>query len=222
MISMVEAAARAWGGMIAAYGRTVTRNWAIEVEGLEYVPPGPIIWFTWHDTNLIALALHHRVSPRPAHAFVPPGIFGAAMRGWLDGAGFAWHRLPAEGAGNPQAALKAMARGLAEHGDLVIAVDGPHGPRYAIKPGAFWLARLTGCPMITVGFAARPSFRWPRWDRHLVPLRGARIAAVIAPPLHVPRGTEIDAHFLEGVAAVMHGVRNRAEQLLREDDNTSP
>jgi hypothetical protein len=84
-----------------------------------------------------------------------------------------------------------------------------------IKPGAFWLARLTGSPMITVGFAARPAFRWPRWDRHLIPLPGARIAAVLSKPMYVPRETTIDAAFLQGVTDTMRSVRRRAEEMLR-------
>jgi lysophospholipid acyltransferase (LPLAT)-like uncharacterized protein len=214
MNSLVETLAHTWGGLVGAYGRAATRNASLRVEGSENIPAGACIWFSWHDTNLIALALHQRVSPRPAQAFVPPGLVGAGMRGWLDSAGFEWLGLPAEGTGNPQAALRAMRRGLAEHGDVVIAVDGPHGPRGIVKPGAFWLARVTGCPMLTVGFAARPSFRYPRWDRHLVPLPGARIAAVISKPVYVRGGQEIDGAFLDSIAGAMHAVRRRAQELL--------
>jgi len=212
---LIERVAHTWGGLIAAYGRSATRASQLVVEGLENLPAGPVIWFSWHDTNMLSLALHARVARRPVHTFVPPGIMGAGARGWVEGAGFIWHLLPQEGTGNPLAAVRAMAHAVAGDCDIVVAVDGPHGPRQAVKPGAFWLARLTGRPMITVGFAARPAFRWPRWDRHLIPLRGARIAAVFSKPLYVAPGTRIDAAFLGDVEVLLRTVRRRAEGLLQ-------
>jgi len=213
-MTLMERAALRWGRLVAAYGRRVTQGADIRWEGRENIPDGATIWFTFHDTNLIALALHDRVAPRRTQAFVPPGIVGAGMRGWFDGVGFESLDLPQDGTGNPQAALKAMARGLSKGGDVVIAVDGPHGPRGTVKPGAFWLGRLTGCPMLTAGFAARPSFRYPRWDKHLVPLPGARLTAVASKPIYVARGQVIDQAFLDAMGEEIRKVRARAWEIL--------
>jgi len=100
--------------------------------------------------------------------------------------------LPKDGAGNPASALKAMARELGEGNDVAIAPDGPSGPGHRVRPGTLWLARLTGRPIIVVGCAARPCLRWPRWDRHLVPLPGANIALAVDEPLYVDRKADID------------------------------
>ena len=140
-MNLIDRAALRWGRMIAGYGNSVTKNARILWEGRENIPSTSTIWFTFHDTNLVALALHDRVSPRRVQAFVPPGLVGMGMRGWFDGVGFEFLPLPAEGMGNPTFALKAMARGLSDNRDVVIAVDGPHGPARRVKPGAFWLGR---------------------------------------------------------------------------------
>lgn len=136
------------------------------------------------------------------------------MRGWFDGVGFESLLLPAEGTGNPLAALKAMARGLSKQWDVVIAVDGPHGPARQVKPGAFWLGRLTGCVMLTVGFAARPSFRFPRWDRHLVPLPGARLAIVFSGPVRIARHQKLDQPFLDSMGELIESVTRRAWEII--------
>jgi len=213
-MNLIDRAALRWGRMIAGYGNSVTKNARILWEGRENIPSTSTIWFTFHDTNLVALALHDRVSPRRVQAFVPPGLVGMGMRGWFDGVGFESLPLPAEGMGNPTFALKAMARGLSDNRDVVIAVDGPHGPARRVKPGAFWLGRLTGAPMLTVGFAAKPSFRFPRWDRHLVPLPGARIAVVCSEPVYLDRKQELDEPFLASMGGMIEAVTQHARDIL--------
>ncbi len=213
-MNWIERAARKWGMQIAAYGRYVARTARIQCEGLEYVPDEPTIWYGWHRNNLLALATHHAMIPRRPQAFVPPGIVGAAMTGWLEGAGFDSLPLPKDGTGNPSAALKAMIRGLSQEGDVVIAVDGPHGPAGRVRPGAFWLGKMTGRPLMGVGFAARPAVRVPRWDRHLVPLPGARLTVVLGKPLRLARDQEIDEPFLESIRDLLNALARRAREIL--------
>src|SRR6185369_17923539 len=51
------------------------------------LPQSPTLWISWHENNLITLALHRRVTGRAAVAFVPPGAQGIAMSTWLSGVG---------------------------------------------------------------------------------------------------------------------------------------
>ena len=214
MMNAVERAAHWWGTRIAAYGRYVARTARIQWDGLENLPDEPTIWYSWHSTNLVALALHHTVAPRRTQAFVPPGIVGATMAGWLVGAGFEPRMLPKDGTGNPSAALKSMIRGLTKEEDVVIAVDGPHGPAGKVRPGTFWLGKMTGRPLMAVGFAARPAVRVMRWDRHLVPLPGARMSIVIGKPIRLARDQEIDEPFLESIREKLNSVSRRAWEIL--------
>lgn len=214
MSGRIESAANWWGHQIAAYGRHVAMTGHIKWDGLENLPAEPTIWYSWHSTNLIALALHHTIAPRSTQAFVPPGLVGAAMTGWLEGAGFDPLLLPKDGTGNPSAALKAMIRGLSKEGDVVIAVDGPHGPAGKVRPGTFWLGKMTGRPLMAVGFAARPAVRVPRWDRHLVPLPGARMSIVLGKPIRLARDQEIDEPFLESIRELLNSVSRRAWEIL--------
>jgi lysophospholipid acyltransferase (LPLAT)-like uncharacterized protein len=55
--------------------------------------------------------------------------------------------------------------------DAVVAVDGPAGPLFAVKPGALYLAQKAGVPIVPVGVKApfKLTLSW-RWDRYFVPL----------------------------------------------------
>lgn len=71
----------------------------------------------------------------------------------------------------------------------VITPDGPRGPRFKFKPGAILLARMSGCPMLPMAYAA--SRAWLiKWDKFVIPAPLSRIAIAIGPPRYVPRVTD--------------------------------
>ncbi len=214
MNNLIERAAYDWGKIISSYGRHVVKTGQIKSEGLENLPREATIWYTWHQFNLMALAFHPTVTLRPTQSFVPPGIVGTSMSGWLEGAGLSPIQLPKDGTGNPSAALKTMIRGLSKDGDVTIAVDGPHGPAGVVRPGTFWLGKMTGRPLMAVGFAAHPSFRIPRWDRHLVPLPRARLAIVFGKPIYIAHEREIDESFLDSIRDHLNSIAQRALEIL--------
>jgi lysophospholipid acyltransferase (LPLAT)-like uncharacterized protein len=146
------------------------------------LPRDPCIWVSWHGNNLLALACYQSRRARAYAAFVPPGLAGAAMIGWHRTVGCAdIVPLPRDGTGNVASAMKRMAKNLRRGLDVLVALDGPSGPRHRARPGALWLARLTRAPLVPFGAACRPGVGVPRWDRLLVPIPGARVAGVVGP-----------------------------------------
>src|SRR5680860_842950 len=124
--------AETWGREIARYGRWAVGSGKITFEG--EIPSGPFIAVTWHSMNLLALAVIAERRPHPYRAFVPPGLAGATMRGWLIASGMTPVPLPSDGTGNPIAGLREMGRTLAADWNIAIALDGPHGPPRAQRP----------------------------------------------------------------------------------------
>jgi len=181
------------GRLLAAYGQWVVRPARTQMVGLSGWAR-PAIGACWHEGGILGLAIHeHHRDLFPGLTFVPPGLIGNAMRGWLAGhGGMTPAELPPDRTGNPQATLKQMARALRAGQDVFVAVDGPHGPARVVRPGAVWLARLSDRPIVPVGFAAWPAIRWPKWDRHVLPLPGARVAAVYGAPWNVAREANLD------------------------------
>ena len=83
--------------------------------------------------------------------------------------------------------LREVLRKVREGYDVGIAPDGPRGPRRRIKPGVLTVARLTGLPIVAVGFSARPARRLASWDRTLVPYPFGRAVFHYGDPIRVPR-----------------------------------
>jgi lysophospholipid acyltransferase (LPLAT)-like uncharacterized protein len=135
------------------------------------------------------------------------------MRGWLRATGNVDAVLIDERS-SVKTALKHLAGALARGRDVVIAVDGPGGPAGIVRPGALWLARMTGAAIIPAGCAARPAVRMPRWDRQLVPLPLARIAQVYGPPIRLERQTPIAQPALDRLSAALTAASEQAWRLL--------
>jgi lysophospholipid acyltransferase (LPLAT)-like uncharacterized protein len=83
-------------------------------------------------------------------------------------------------------ALLQISRDMAEGRPAAFTVDGPRGPAYRAQPGAVWLAKVTGNPIVPFHVEASPSWTIGSWDRAQVPKPWSRVAMVIGAPLDVP------------------------------------
>jgi lysophospholipid acyltransferase (LPLAT)-like uncharacterized protein len=218
-MSALNRLAETWGRLLARYGRWVVRSGQVTFEG--ELPQGGSIAVTWHSMNMLIMAAHGERKSRRYRVFVASGVAGAAMRGWLRGSGAEAVALPHDGAGNPAAGLKETAQALKEGWTVGVALDGPRGPARAMRPGALWLARLSGKPLVVTGAAGRPVARLPRWDRYLVPLPGVHIAIVYGEPILVDRGARIDEALCSQVTDALGRAEKRAWAILGSR-STSP
>ncbi|MBL8045229.1 MAG: DUF374 domain-containing protein [Anaerolineales bacterium] len=210
----LKRAAYIWGTWVARYFRWAVPFQNITIHGQRPNSPS-IIWITWHSANLLGLVSYARMPwAHACQSFISSGWTGLVAQGWVEATGLTAARLPPEGTGNPRAAMKQMVNALRQNMDVVVAVDGPHGPANVVKPGALWLARLTGCPIVPVGAAAQPVWRLPRWDKQQVPLPGARLRLVFAPPLYVARGEEIDDALCTKTAQILNEAMQEAQVRL--------
>jgi len=68
--------------------------------------------------------------------------------------------------------------------DCNIAVDGPEGPIFKMKPGAVYIAAKLGNPILPIAIAARPKITlfW-RWDKYFIPLPFAKVVFMIGSPI---------------------------------------
>jgi hypothetical protein len=178
---LIGPATVALGRLVARYSRAAIEPDRVQIILEAKLPLSPTLWICWHEANLLALVLHASVAARPGMAFVPPGLNGAAMRGWLEGLGITPVPLAADA--RRGLGLRHMEAALSEGKDVLIAVDGPRGPRHKIAPGAMWLARSSGVEVRPIGASSRPAFRLPRWDRLIVPLPRARVTVIIGEAL---------------------------------------
>jgi lysophospholipid acyltransferase (LPLAT)-like uncharacterized protein len=210
---LIDKAASLWGAAVARYSRAAISSVRPEILPETNLPRAPTVFVGWHEANMLTLIIHQRISSRAAIAFVPPGLGGVAMRGWLEGLGIQ-PVLLAPGA-RRGLGLRQMRSALAEGKDVLIAVDGPKGPRHTIAPGALWLARASGAEVRPVGCAAAPAFRLPRWDGLLVPLPGASTVLAVGAPWTCDGAHGLSGDGLDRLASHLHRLTGRAKAALK-------
>src|SRR5687767_9188469 len=95
-------------------------------------------------------------------------------------------------------------------------VDGPRGPARVAQPGAIWLAKVTGNPVLPFHLEAASHWTAPSWDSSQVPLPFSRVAVVVGEPLFV--AGDADAAGLEAkrveLEVVLAALEARALNLL--------
>jgi lysophospholipid acyltransferase (LPLAT)-like uncharacterized protein len=85
-------------------------------------------------------------------------------------------------------ALKAMLQLMRDVRDRPVAftLDGPRGPAQVAQPGAVWLSKASGQPIIPFHLESDRHWTLRSWDRTQIPKPFARVALAFAPPLVVP------------------------------------
>ncbi len=84
-----------------------------------------------------------------------------------------------------RAALRAKRR-MAEGHPVGITVDGPRGPAQVAQPGAVWMAKVTGNPILPFHVESSSYWTAPSWDASQIPCPFSRIAMVMGEPFFVP------------------------------------
>lgn len=107
--------------------------------------------------------------------------------------------------GGPKALLQ-LVRDVKSKG-VAFTLDGPRGPAEVAQPGAVWLAKATGNPLLPFHAEAASAWTLNSWDRTLIPKPFATVAMAIADPLYVPRDADETA---------LEDWRQRLQQSLAE------
>ena len=85
--------------------------------------------------------------------------------------------------------LKAMlqlVRDMEQGKPAGFTLDGPRGPARVAQPGAIWLARATGNPVLPFHLEASSHWTTSSWDRTQIPKPFSTVALVVGEPLEVP------------------------------------
>ena len=85
---------------------------------------------------------------------------------------------------NGRAALDRLADAIRRGESVELAVDGPAGPAFRVKPGCVDLALATGAPLVALAYFSSAAFRTPgRWDAQLMlpPFASVDVVACTVP-----------------------------------------
>ena len=114
-------------------------------------------------------------------------------------------------------AMLQMIRDVRER-PVAFTLDGPRGPARVAQPGAVWLAKVTGNPIIPFHLEANRHWTLKSWDRTQIPKPFATVALAFAPPIQVARSAsddmldDVNRHLEQSLADCEHRC---AEMLCR-------
>ena len=83
-------------------------------------------------------------------------------------------------------ALVQLKRDMAAGKPAAFTLDGPRGPAKVAQPGAVWLAKATGNPIVPFHIEAGRHWTLGSWDRTQIPKPFADVAIAIGEPIEVP------------------------------------
>jgi lysophospholipid acyltransferase (LPLAT)-like uncharacterized protein len=113
-------------------------------------------------------------------------------------------------------ALLQLTRDMRAGHAAAFTLDGPRGPARVAQPGAVWLAKATGNPILPFHLEADRHWTMNSWDRTQIPKPFATVAMAMGKPLEVSRHTDHEG--LEAVRrlleARLHALENRAHRML--------
>lgn len=165
------------------YLRAVHSTSRIDRLGAEGALPadgGPVIYCFWHE----------QLAMMPWVQFRPPTVVPVSRSEDGDLTARLFRGLgvePVRGSSSRGglAAARSLVRALRAGRDAGITLDGPRGPARVVQPGAAWVARATGRPLLPVAFACSRMRRLGSWDRMILPLPLGRGVFAYGEPLRV-------------------------------------
>jgi lysophospholipid acyltransferase (LPLAT)-like uncharacterized protein len=86
--------------------------------------------------------------------------------------------------GGPRALIE-MKRAMADGQPAGFTLDGPRGPAGHAQPGAVWLAKATGNPIVPFHIEAARYWSMRSWDRMQIPKPFSTVAVAVGSPIDV-------------------------------------
>ncbi len=90
-------------------------------------------------------------------------------------------------------ALVQLKRDMAAGKPAAFTLDGPRGPAQIAQPGAVWLAKATGNPIVPFHIEADRAWTANSWDRTQIPKPFATVSVAIGDPFTVAEDADEDA-----------------------------
>jgi lysophospholipid acyltransferase (LPLAT)-like uncharacterized protein len=205
-LKRIEAAAISIAGyrLVAALGATL--RW--RTEGLEHLDTvvrsgrQPIMAF-WHGRILPATVFFRR---RGIVVITSENFDGEWIAGIIKRFGYGTARGSSSRGGLK--ALLQLSRDMATGKPAGFTIDGPRGPARVAQPGAVWLAKTTGNPVLPFHLEADRHWTANSWDRTQIPKPFATVALAVGEPLDVPADASD-----EGVESARRELQLRLQQL---------
>ena len=115
-------------------------------------------------------------------------------------------------------AMLQLVRDMRQGKPAGFTLDGPRGPAQVAQPGAVWLAKATGNPVLPFHLEASRYWSLRSWDRTQIPKPFSRVALVVGEPFTVAASasdSDLERCRVE-VERRLKGLEQRARELAEE------
>lgn len=145
----------------------------------------PCIYVMWHADQFCVYGIEDKGH---LSILISTSFDGDMVAYACEGLGFKTVRGSTGKRGAIESTLKMVE--LLDAGECVaIMVDGPNGPLHSVKNGAVRLAKMSGAPIVPVGWYC-PQWNFinlPSWDKMTAPIGDAKILNLYGEPIYVPK-----------------------------------
>ncbi|HAH31605.1 MAG TPA: hypothetical protein DCL44_04760 [Elusimicrobia bacterium] len=170
--------------------------------------PGAVIYALWHRQEVLMIYLHRN---RGTCGLISKSKDGEYMARILKLFGFTFVRGSTTSGGF--ISLRGLIKAARGGSSIAITPDGPRGPVFKVQPGAVYLARKAGVPIIPAACALSRKKILPSWDRYQFPLPFGRIQAVYGAPFIITETDDVAAKAVE-LENILNALTAEAEELL--------
>ena len=141
----------------------------------------PVIFAHWHGDELVLVPYY---SYRNLSVLASLSKDGTIMARTLSLLGYQVFRGSSSRGG--ARGLIGLIRAVKQGSQAALAVDGPKGPIYEVKPGIIELAAKTGVPILPLRCFASHAWFIPRaWNKSYVPKAFSKVTVVYSTPIYV-------------------------------------
>lgn len=145
----------------------------------------PCIYAMWHADQFCIYGVPNK---NKVSILISNSFDGDLVAYAVEGLGFKTVRGSAGKRGAIESSLKMVE--LLEAGESVaLMVDGPQGPLHSVKNGAVRLAKMSGAPIVPMGWYC-PQWNFinlPSWDKMTAPIGETKIVNLYGEPIYVPK-----------------------------------
>ena len=178
--------ALAW--LVTVFYRAYSRLWSVvHIRRPELLDgPEPVICAHWHGDELLLIGGFSTASRNRMAVMASRSRDGELLMRILTWMGFRVVRGSSTrgGAGGLKGLIDAVNK---ERCHASLAVDGPRGPIYRVKPGILKLAQETGRPLVLGAASARRRFIFKKaWNRCYLPFPFSKCVIIYGEPIEVP------------------------------------
>ena len=173
-----------------AYGILKIQEKMTYIKNVDFPEITNCIYVMWHANQF---AVHGLPNKSKTNVLISTSLDGDIVDHVCSKWGFKTQRGSAGRKGAVASTLK-MLECLKNNEDVVIMVDGPHGPYKEVKRGAVVLAKESGLPIVPLyWYSDEITFRnIPSWDKMIIPMGPCHILNLYGKPIYAKDKSEED------------------------------